>query len=134
MSEPAATSFHPPSMLFQKTLERANGPIDAEHVAYVIMLATSDDLVDAQQEQAEQDFLLLLLINEIRHKKPQARSFGNIYELLKADATAAVEPILKFSDFWKASGSDRSRQLALASVRDRLLQVLLADDPDFVDK
>jgi hypothetical protein len=119
-------------MLFQRALSRANGPIDAEHIAYVIMLATGDDDIDAQQEQAEQDFLLLLLMDEIRRKKPQVRSFENILELLRQDDCGAVEFILKISQFWTDASYQQFRQPALNGIKTRLLQVLRADDPDFV--
>ena len=41
-------------MLFQKALERANGPLDADHIACVIMLATSPEEVNAALQQIEQ--------------------------------------------------------------------------------
>lgn len=117
-------------MLFQKALERANGPIDAEHFAYLIVLATSDEL-DEKQEQAEHDYLLIMLIHEIRHKEPNVRSFENIYELLNGGDVNAIESILKISEFWKKA-DDALRTKAVLGVKKRLLQVLLEDDPDFV--
>jgi hypothetical protein len=130
MSEITADTYQT-SMLFQKALSRANGPIDAEHIAYVIALATADDVIDELQEQAEQDFLLLMLIDEIRRKKPEARSLKNIYDLLNQDDTGAVELILRMSEFWKKAANDEFRQLAVAGLKDRPVEVLMADDPEF---
>lgn len=118
-------------MLFQRALERANGPIDAEHFSYLIVLATSKDELDANQEQAEHDYLLILLIHEIRNKQPDARSFENIYELLSGGDVNAIEAILKISEFWK-NANDDLRTKSVLGVKSRLLQVLIADDPDFV--
>lgn len=118
-------------MLFQKALTRANGPIDAEHFSHLIVLATSDDSLDAKQEQAEHDYLLILLIHQIRHQEPEQRSFENVYELLNAGNVGEIESILKISEFWK-NADDSLRTKAVLGVKKRLLQVLLADDPDFV--
>ncbi len=130
MSESTAISMH--QMLFQKALERANGPMDAEHIAYVIILATSDDSLDAEQELAEMDFLLLLLVNQIRQKEPQERSFENVYELLTEDQFKAVEAILRISEFWKTAKDSEYLKETIARVKARLLRVLLSDDPYFV--
>lgn len=118
-------------MLFHTALTRANGPIDAEHFAYLIVLATSDENLDAKQEQAEHDFLLLLLISEIRQKQPNERSYENIYELLNGGDVNAIEGILKISEFWKNT-DDALKTKAILGVKKRLLQVLTEDDPDFV--
>ena len=118
-------------MLFQTALTRANGPIDAEHFAYLIVLATSDENFDAKQEQAEHDYLLLLLIHEIRQKQPNERSYENIYELLNGGDVNAIEGILKISQFWNNT-DDALKTQAVLGVKKRLLQVLTEDDPDFV--
>lgn len=118
-------------MLFQKALSRANGPIDAEHFAYLIVLATSDENLAVEQEQAEHDFLLILLIDEIRKKQPDLRSFENIFELLNGGNAAAIESILKISEFWKNS-NDELKTKAILGLKARLLKVLIEDDPDFV--
>ena len=119
------------TMLFQKALARANGPLDAEHMAHVIVLATSAEGLDPTQEQAEHDYLLILLIHEIRTQAPDLRSFENLYELLNAGDSSAIEGILKISEFWK-NADDDLRIKAVLGVKARLLQVLLADDPDFM--
>ncbi len=121
----------PRTMLFQKALENANGPIDAEHIAYVIMLSTADNNVDANQEAAELDYLLLLLIHQIRHKEPEDRSFENIYETLKEDDFSTVQSILKISEHWKTAKTELKEQ-SISGVKARLLRVLLADDPAFL--
>lgn len=118
-------------MLFQKAFVRANGPIDAEHFAYLIVLATSEASLDPKQEQAELDYLLILLIHQIRHTEPELRSYENIYELLNGGNVSEIESILKISEFWK-NADDSLRTKAVLGVKKRLLQVLLADDPDFV--
>jgi hypothetical protein len=133
MTEPTSANQNPAPMLFHKALQKADGPIDADHVSYVIALATADDVIDVQQEKAEQDFLLLLIIDEIRRNKPQARSFKNIYQLLKNVDDAAIEMVLKQSEYWKKAPSEEFKELAMAGVQDRILEVLLADDPTFVD-
>jgi hypothetical protein len=119
-----------PSLL-HTALTRANGPIDAEHFAYLIVLATSDENLDAKQEQAEHDYLLILLIHEIRHRQGEERSFENVYELLNGGDVSEIEKILKISEFWK-NADDELRTKAVLGVKARLLQVLLADDPHFV--
>lgn len=118
-------------MLFQKALARAYGPIDAEHFVHLIVLATSVDSIDAKQEQAEHDFLLILLIAEIRQREPEDRSYENIYELLNGSNASAIEATLKISEHWK-NADDEFRAKAVLGVKKRLLQVLLEDDPDFV--
>ena len=118
-------------MLFQTALARANGPIDAQHFAHLIVLATSDENLDAKQEQAEHDYLLVLLIHEIRNRQPENRSYENIYELLNGGDVSTIESILKISEFWK-NADDELRTKAVLGVRSRLLQVLLEDDPHFV--
>lgn len=121
-------------MLFQKALERANGPLDADHIACVIMLATSDEEVNValqQLEQAEYDYLLILLIHQIRHNKPMLRSYENIFEVLSSGDEGAIESILKISEYWK-TGSPEFRRRAIDGVRGRLLKVLLSEDPEFV--
>ncbi len=121
-------------MLFQKALERANGPLDADHIACVIMLATSEEEVNAalqQIEQAEYDFLLILLIHQIRHNKPMLRSYENVFEILSQGDDKAIEAILKISEYWK-SGSPEFRRRVIEGVKGRLLKVLLSEDPEFV--
>ncbi|MBX9720617.1 MAG: hypothetical protein K2X81_04390 [Candidatus Obscuribacterales bacterium] len=127
-----STSVTAQQMLFQKALERANGPMDAEHIAYVIMLATGDDSADAKQELIEMDFLLLLLVNQIRMHQPAERSFENIYELLTDDQFKDIEAILRISEFWKSAKNVEALGRSIAKVKARLLRVLLADDPYFV--
>lgn len=121
-------------MLFQKALERANGPLDADHIACVIMLATSPEEVNValqQIEQAEYDFLLILLIHQIRHNKPMLRSYENVYEVLSQGDENAIESILKISEYWK-SGSPEFRRRVIEGVKERLMKVLLSEDPEFV--
>lgn len=118
-------------MLFQKALTRAIGPLDAEHFAFLIVLATSEESLDAKQEQTEHDYLLILLIHEIRQRAPEDRSFENIYELLNGGNVNEIETILKISEFWKNADVDL-RTKAVLGVKARLLQVLTEDDPDFV--
>ncbi len=114
-------------MLFHKALQRAIGPLDAEHLAHVITVSTSDEF-DVELEAMEYEFLLFLLINEIRTVESQDRSFANIETLVNPDDVCSVEPILKHTESWKANENE-SRQLAAAGVKDRLLQVMLADNP-----
>lgn len=118
-------------MLFQKALTRAIGPLDAEHFSHLIVLATSDADLDPQEELAEHDFLLILLIYEIRNREPEERSFENVYELLNGSNGSTIESILKISDHW-INGSVESRTRAVLGVKARLLKVLLADDPNFM--
>lgn len=118
-------------MLFHKALQRAIGPLDAEHLAGVIIVSTSDD-VDIALEQMEHEFLLFLIIHEINSMEPDDRSFANIEQRINPDDVSSLEPILKHTESWKKGAKNQGRELAAAGVKDRLLQVLLADDPDFI--
>ena len=118
--------------ILRRALVNANGPIDAEHLSYIIMLGTEKKASSAVQEQAELDFLLILLIHEIRHNEPGDRSYENVYELLNSNDAKQIEPVLKISAFWKPSSEQYSLQQALLGAKSRLLQVLLADDPNFI--
>lgn len=115
-----------PPMLFQKVLERALGPLDAQHLAHVITIATSSD-GDLSFELMEHEFLLFLLIHEIKHKAPVDRSLRGIYDLLNPDDVSPLAPILQHTDGWKQPNDDQGREMAIAGVKDRLEIVLLAD-------
>lgn len=117
-----------PPMLFHKALQRAIGPLDAEHLAGVIVVSTSDD-VDIELEQMEHEFLLFLIIHQINNYEPDDRSFENIDRLINPDDVSSLEPILKHTESWKKSSRNQLRQLAAAGVKDRLIQVMYADNP-----
>ena len=124
---------HKAPMLFHKTLQRAIGPLDAEHIAHVITISTSlDD--DLDLEEMEHEFLLFLIINEINNTKPEERSFSNIDKLVNPDDISSLEPILKHTISWKKPNVDNSRELAAAGVKDRLLIVMQADNPNLLNK
>lgn len=98
------------------------------------MLATSEEEINValqQIEQAEYDFLLILLIHQIRHNKPMLRSYENVFEILSGSDENTIEGILKISEYWK-SGSPEFRRRVIDGVKARLLKVLLSEDPEFV--
>jgi hypothetical protein len=113
--------------LFTKALQKSLGPLDAEHLAHVIMLATSEE--DLGMEHMEQEFLLFLLIHEIRNTEPDLRSFRNIDGMIDPDDLSSVESALKYTEAWKET-EENSREMALAGVKDRLMSVMLADNPE----
>lgn len=113
--------------LFHKALQRAIGPLDAEHLAHVIIISTTED--DLGTELLEHEFLLFLIINEIRTTEPEQRSFKNIDNLINPDDPGNLEPILKHTDAWRQPNEDNLREMVLAGIKDRLMVVMLADEP-----
>jgi hypothetical protein len=114
----------------QRALRNANGPLDAEHIAFVIMLANANEGAQPEQEQAEMDFLLIMLINEIRKKQPDERSFENLFELINQNEVAPLEAVLKISQFWKPTIDETTE--AILGLKQKLLDLILLDDPDFL--
>lgn len=112
----------------QKALRNANGPLDAEHIAFVIMLANEGG--EPEQEQAELDFLLIMLVNEIRKKEPDERSFENLFELINQNEIAPLEAVLKISQYWKPT-IDETKPVILG-LKEKLLELILLEDPNFL--
>ncbi|MBY0548311.1 MAG: hypothetical protein K2W95_13530 [Candidatus Obscuribacterales bacterium] len=119
-------------MLFHKALQRAIGPLDAEHLAQVIIISTTED--DLGTEALEYEFLLFLIIHEIRSTESDQRSFKNIDNLINPDDPSNLEAILKHTDAWKQPNEDNLREMVLAGIKDRLMVVMLADDPRSQEK
>ncbi|MBX9687152.1 MAG: hypothetical protein K2X27_10645 [Candidatus Obscuribacterales bacterium] len=114
--------------LFEKALQRALGPLDAEHLAHVIIISTSEE-PDPDLEIMEHECLLFLIINEIRNTDAENRSFAKIEQSLSPENPGSLEGVLKHTDSWQKAKSRGELELLVACIKERLQVVVRENNP-----